>query len=95
MNNKVIKTSQGTFPISVLEKDIYDVSLPEYLDNDIKALLKGIKEDSNLLDCLMYEVYSSINMAYFENEISGNQDNHLREKYLLMSCKGSDDKDAK
>ncbi len=95
MNNKVIKTSQGTFPISVLEKDMYDVNLPEYLDNDIKALLKGIKEDSNLLDCLMYEVYSSINIAYFENEISEKHANHLREKYLLMSCKVRGDKDAK
>ena len=48
MSNNYIKTRQGTFPITVFEKDMYDVNLPKYLDDDIKALLKGIKENSEM-----------------------------------------------
>lgn len=47
MNNNRIKTRQGTFPITVFEKDTYDVNLPKYLENDIKALLSSRKDDNN------------------------------------------------
>ena len=90
MKNEYIKTRQGTFPISVFEKDMYDVNLPKYLDDDIKALLKGIKENSTLLDCLMDEVYSSINGAYFDGRISEEHADHLREKYLLLNFREGD-----
>ena len=95
MDNNYIKTRQGTFPVTVFEKDIYDVNLPKYLENDIKALLKGIKENSTLLDCLMDEVYGSINGAYWDGQISEEHSNHLREKYLLLSCKESGDKNVR
>ena len=94
MKKSYIRTRQGIFPVTVFEKDMYDVNLPKYLGNDINALLKGIKENSTLLDCLMDEVYGSINSAYWDGQISEEHANHLREKYLLLSCKESDDKDV-
>ena len=74
---------------------MYDVNLPKYLENDIKALLKGIKENSTLLDCLMDEVYGSINGAYWDEQISEEHADHLREKYLLLNCKESGAKDVR
>ena len=95
MKKSYIRTRQGIFPVTVFEKDMYDVNLPKYLGNDINALLKGIKENSTLLDCLMDEVYGSINSAYWDGQISEEHANHLREKYLLLSCKESGDKDVR
>ena len=94
MGKDYIKTRQGTFPITVFEKDMYDVNLPKYLYDDIKALLIGIKENSTLLDCLMDEVYGSINGAYWDGQISEEHADHLREKYLLLSSR-KDDKDVR
>lgn len=65
------------------------------LNNKVIKISKGINEDSNLLDWLMFKVYSLINIAYLENEINEKNANPLRKKYLLMSCKLNDDKDAK
>ncbi len=95
MKKSYIRTRQGIFPVTVFEKDMYDVNLPKYLGNDINALLKGIKENSTLLDCLMDEVYGSINSAYWDGQISEEHANHLREKYLLLSCKESGDKNVR
>lgn len=67
---------------------MYDVNLPKYLENDIK-------ENSTLLDCLMDEVYGSINVASWDGQISEDHANHLREKYLLLTCKESGDKDVR
>ena len=65
------------------------------LNNKVIKISKGINEDSNLLDWLMFKVYSLINIAYLENEINEKNANNIRKKYLLMSCKLNDDKDAK
>ena len=94
MKKSYIRTRQGIFPVTVFEKDMYDVNLPKYLGNDINVLLKGIKENSTLLDCLMDEVYGSINSAYWDGQISEEHANHLREKYLLLSFR-KDDKNVR
>lgn len=94
MKKSYIRTRQGIFPVTVFEKDMYDVNLPKYLGNDINALLKGIKENSTLLDCLMDEVYGSINSAYWDGQISEEHANHLREKYLLLNFR-KDDKNVR
>ena len=65
------------------------------MNNKTDEVLKGIKENSTLLDCLMDEVYGSINGAYWDGQISEEHSNHLREKYLLLSCKESGDKDVR
>lgn len=57
-------------------------SLPRFLKDDIEALLKGIENQSSLLDCLYNEVQGSINSAFYGNQITEEQANYLREKYL-------------
>lgn len=58
-------------------------SLPRFLKDDIEALLKGIENQSSLLDCLYNEVQGSINSAFYGNQITEEQANYLREKYLV------------
>lgn len=64
-------------------EELYEVNLPKYLKDDIEALKKGIQEKSKLLDCLLDEVYGSINSAYYSNEITKDQADYLRYKYLF------------
>lgn len=41
----------------------YEYGLPEYLQNDLDAYKEGLKNKSDLLDCLWGELYGSINIA--------------------------------
>ncbi len=43
---------------------------------------RGIRNKSILIDGLWSEVQGSINSAYYDNEISGEQAEYLRKKYL-------------
>jgi len=65
------------------DEKLYEVNLPKYLKNDIEALKEGIKNKSKYLDCLLDEVYGSINSAYYSNEITKEQADYLRYKYLF------------
>lgn len=61
----------------------YEHGLPEYLQNDLDAYKKGLKEHSSLLDCLWGELYGSINAAEIsEGSITPAHAAYLREKYL-------------
>ena len=64
------------------EETNLEIYLPRYLKNDIAALEEGIKNNSSLLDCLYDEVQGSINSAYYDNQITENQADYLRGKYL-------------
>jgi len=69
--------------MATLQKEInLEIYLPRYLKNDIVALEEGIKNNSTLLDCLYDEVQGSINSAYYDNQITENQADYLRGKYL-------------
>lgn len=59
-----------------------EVNLPKFLQDDIDALKKGIKEKSLVIDCLYNEVQGSINTAFYGGEISEKQAEFLRAKYL-------------
>lgn len=65
-----------------INKTYLEISLPPYLEHDIKALIKGEKENCHYLDCLQDEVYGSINAAYYGNQITEEQADYLRKKYL-------------
>lgn len=65
-----------------MDKSYLEVDLPEYLQNDIDALVEGIKTKSSVLDCLYDEVWGSINSAYYSDEITDEQVSYLRKKYL-------------
>lgn len=61
----------------------YEYGLPEYLQHDLDAYKKGLKEKSSLLDCLWSELYGSINIAEINDcLISHEHAQFLRDKYL-------------
>ena len=62
---------------SYLEKD-----LPPYLQHDIDALVEGLRMHVTHLDCLVDEVYGSINSAEVDLLITTEQAAYLRTKYL-------------
>lgn len=65
-------------------KAYLEASLPGCLQYDIDALKKGMEEKSDLMDCLLDEVYGFINSALYSYEIPDEQARYLREKYLGM-----------
>jgi len=64
------------------DEDILELSLPGYLKKDIIALAEGYENGSPVLDCLYCEVQGSINAAFHGNEITEEQADYLRKKYL-------------
>ena len=61
----------------------YEYGLPEYLQHDLDAYKKGLKEGSTLIDCLWGELYGSINMAEVSDRlITPEHADYLRQKYL-------------
>lgn len=62
--------------------EVFELSMPGYLKRDIEAWKEGLRTNSTLLDCLWGEVYGSINSAFYDNEISEEEADYLREKYL-------------
>ena len=61
----------------------YEFGLPAYLQYDLDAYKKGLKEGSTLMDCLWGELYGSINMAEIsDGSITPEHADYLRKKYL-------------
>ena len=60
----------------------YEYGLPEYLQHDLDAYKKGLKNGSPLLDCLWGELYGSINACQRNRSITRQEAEYLREKYL-------------
>ena len=61
----------------------YEFGLPEYLQHDLDAYKDGLKNHSNLMDCLWGELYGSINMAEISDGIiTPEHADYLRRKYL-------------
>ena len=62
----------------------YEHGLPEYLQHDLDAYKEGLKNKSDLLDCLWGELYGSINIAEInEGVITPQHADYLRTKYLF------------
>lgn len=67
-----------------MEDKFFIKTLPLYLQNDINNLVNELKkEKSTIIDCLMDEVYGSINSAYYDNEITKEEADYLRSKYYF------------
>ncbi len=62
----------------------WEKTLPYYLRHDIEALVEIEKQDPLPLSWDLYynELQGSINSAFWDNEISAEQAQYLREKYL-------------
>jgi hypothetical protein len=65
-----------------MDTDISLLYLPEFLKNDIDALVRGYENNSSLLDCLYCEVQGSINVAFYNGQITETEAAALRKKYL-------------
>lgn len=64
---------------------MYEVNLPAYLQEDIDRLVAADPKTCLSYDCLLDEVYGSINSAMVDDEISEDQAWYLREKYLGLT----------
>jgi hypothetical protein len=61
----------------------YECGLPKYLQHDLDAYKDGLKNGSNLMDCLWGELYGSVNMAEISDQsITQEHADYLRQKYL-------------
>ncbi|NLT18860.1 MAG: helix-turn-helix protein [Firmicutes bacterium ADurb.Bin080] len=61
----------------------YEYGLPGYLQHDLDAYKDGLKNDSNLIDCLWGELYGSINIAEInDGAITPDHADYLRQKFL-------------
>ena len=70
----------------------YEYGLPEYLQHDLDAYKEGLKNKSDLLDCLWGELYGSINIAEIDDRaITPEHADYLRNKYLFG---GENDRDT-
>lgn len=56
--------------------------IPQYLESDIRAFIKGMNEKDLSIDCLMNEIQGSINMAMLSGAITKPQADMLRDYYL-------------
>lgn len=61
----------------------YEYGLPGYLQHDLDAYKDGLKNGSDLMDCLWGELYGSINAAQIDDgAITPEHADYLRQKYL-------------
>lgn len=70
----------------ILEKTLnpLEQNLPSFLENDIKALKEGIKNDVKYIDCLVNEIQGSVNSAYTDGVITEEQCDYLYDKYIRI-----------
>lgn len=57
---------------------MYLKGLPEYLQHDLDAFIKGYTENSSLMNCYYCELQASINSSEVDKEISSYHANYLR-----------------
>lgn len=67
----------------IKEKEhVFEINLPTYLANDLYAVKNNNKKNCSYYDCLINELYSSINIAVYAEEITEEQAWYLRQKYI-------------
>lgn len=72
------------------EIEIFEQCLPQFLQDDINALVEGERTNSTLLDCLYCEVQASINVAFYGGMITEKEADFLRKKYLGLERQRQD-----
>ena len=65
--------------------DIDSFAMPKYLRDDVEALIKGVNNKVNYVDCLQNEVYSSINIAMYACEITEERAEYLRDNFTRVN----------
>lgn len=66
------------------KEERFEKYMPKYLKHDIEEYMK-YKDDPKCMvkDCLLDEIYGSINSALWDDEISEEQAEYLRNKYYF------------
>ena len=52
------------------DEEILEKCLPKYLEEDLKKLKEGIKDNVSYLDCLLNELQGSVNSAFVDGDIT-------------------------
>lgn len=82
IENAMKDSSEQADPEAERERS-YEYGLPGYLQHDLDAYKDGLKNGSNLMDCLWGELYGSINAAEItDGAITPEHADYLRQKYL-------------
>lgn len=82
IENAMKDSSEQVDPEAERERS-YEYGLPGYLQRDLDAYKDGLKNGSNLMDCLWGELYGSINAAEItDGAITPEHADYLRQKYL-------------
>ena len=82
IENAMKDSSEQTDPEAERERS-YEYGLPGYLQHDLDAYKDGLKNGSDLMDCLWGELYGSINAAEItDGVITPEHADYLRQKYL-------------
>lgn len=68
----------------LLKEEIFEKCLPKYLEEDLKKLKEGIKNNVSYLDCLIDELQGSVNSAFVDGDITEEQCDYLYKKYIRM-----------
>ena len=71
-------------------EQILEKSLPPYLENDLKNLKEGLKNNVSYIDCLIDELQGSVNSAWVDGDISEEQCDYLYRKYIRMEKEKND-----
>ena len=66
------------------KEKILEKCLPKYLEEDLKKLKEGMKNNVSYLDCLINELQGSINSAFVDGDITEEQCDYLFKKYVRM-----------
>ena len=61
----------------------WEIGLPAAIQKYIDAYLEGVRSQVTYLDCLWDELYGSINASQWGWDISKEQADYLRQKYLF------------
>ena len=64
------------------DKTYLEKNLPKYLEDDIKRLKEGIKNNVSYVDCLINEVQGSANSACVDGDITEEQCDYIYKKYI-------------
>lgn len=62
-----------------------EIGLPDFLRRSIGSFCQGELEQASYLDCLYDDLYGSINSAQWGGEITKEQADYLRKKYLFVA----------
>ena len=63
-------------------KTYLETGLPEHLQKALEEYIQGEKDKVSYMDCLWGELYGSINSSQWGGEITKEQADYLRKKYL-------------